>query len=233
MIKIDDLERKYGEYGVSVQRLMHWLQLPKQGVAPLVAVQVIQDVYKEMLKGNTPWMNREIYPEAYQRKFDEGFFPEHFWIDNYILIECRKRQGNLDVVENLKHPNTMLNIQSAFDRVAAEIATMRKMLGQHSKEIQEATGLAALVHDEFKRGKKLWEESFMQPEQYLGSIRATLSEGGATAEVERLYTMLGVLMSEASQTNQMLRPIKNFLTIPDYLKPKIWWKKLKRIAAHG
>ena len=91
----NDMERTFEGFGVNVRRLLHWLSQPKQGIDPSVAMQIIREVYTEIKEGKRYWRDSTYYPENYREKLREGVFPEHFWIDNYILERCRILQDDV------------------------------------------------------------------------------------------------------------------------------------------
>jgi len=151
------IEEVFGKYKVNVGRLMYWLQLPKQGINPQVAVKVIQEVHQEILDGKTRWKESTFFPEHYRKKMAEGVFPEHFWIDNYILEKCRIAQSEMLVGGNVNSVEDILKLQMLFAGIAKELEAIRKMIA----------------------------------------------------------------------------PIRAFLTTPNYLKPKTWWRKTKGVFKRG
>jgi len=146
------IEGTYQKRGVHLGRLLYWLQLPKQGISAQVAAKIIKEVAQELEDGKEYWNEPSRYPEAFREKLKEGTFPEHFWIDNYILQRCKEVQSKL-IFGGIETVTDIIKLEELFKAIA--------------------TSLVGL--------------------------------------------------------DNMIRPISNFLRVPNYLRPSVWWSKVKWI----
>ena len=114
------------------------------------------------------------------------------------------------------------------------------------------------VAQELKEGKRWWEECLMYPEPYRKKLaekafpahfwidnyvleRCRMMQddmliGGQSDQMDDLLQLqiaLNQLYSGIAEIDSMVRPIKNFLTVPNYLKPKVWWEWLKWAFTYG
>lgn len=81
--------------GVDVGKLLFWLQQPKQGIMPQLAMLIIKEVAQELDEGKEWYKESLFYPEEWRKQMEKRSFPESFWLENYVLERCRLSQENL------------------------------------------------------------------------------------------------------------------------------------------
>ncbi len=94
-MKKHQIEAAFQGRGTNLGKLLGWLQQPRQGIVPQVAVLGIREVAEELLEGKEWYRESLMYPETYRKRMEEGVFPESFWLDNYVLERCRMIQEEL------------------------------------------------------------------------------------------------------------------------------------------
>lgn len=81
--------------GSDLNRLLAWLQQPKQGILRDVALVVLEEVCQEFKEGKQWYLESLMYEPGYQKLMAKAKIPEVFWVEMYILERCRWAQEDV------------------------------------------------------------------------------------------------------------------------------------------
>lgn len=123
---MDKIKRELEKKGVNVDKLILWLQMPKQGVIPQVAYSVIASTARKFKSKENPHLDPSNYTEPYQKKLADKAFAEHFWVDRYVLGQCRKLQA--DMIKGKDLEIDPINLMGKLEELDKMIRPMRNFL---------------------------------------------------------------------------------------------------------
>jgi len=130
---MNKVEREFVKKGVDLDKLVKWLTAPKQGIAMQVAAAVIKEVAEEFIQKKRYHLECLMYSEPYREKLAEGLFPEHFWVDRYVLERCNWMMEDLIQskeldINPLKLAEKILEIEGVVKQTRALVMTNYKMI---------------------------------------------------------------------------------------------------------
>jgi len=129
----DDLQRELQYRGSDLHRLMAWLQQPRQGILPQIAMPVITEICQELKDGKKWYMESLMYPEGLRKAIAKGMLPETYWVEMYVLERCRWAQEDLLTgvglaVEPIRIEKALQDLARGIVHLEAMIVPIKKFL---------------------------------------------------------------------------------------------------------
>lgn len=135
----EDITKEFNEKGVNISKLLFWLQQPKQGIVPQLALLVIKEVAQELNEGKQWYLESLVYPEEWRKQMEKGVFADSFWLENYVLERCKWVQE--DLIESGNLSVDPIKIENKLDMVLEKLGTLEKFcLKDKLNELPKKTG---------------------------------------------------------------------------------------------
>jgi hypothetical protein len=113
---IAEIQNELTKKGSDYHRLMAWLQQPRQGILPQVALPILKEVCQELQEGKEWHLEPLMYSEGLRQAMAKGMLPETYWLEMYILERCRWAQEDILEGQGFPEPFRLQDILNGIDQ---------------------------------------------------------------------------------------------------------------------
>jgi len=136
----EQIQTELQKKGSDLNRLLAWLQQPKQGILLQVAMAVITEVCQEFVEGKKWYLESLMYEEGYRKALEKGRVPEVFWVETYILERCRWFQEEFLTQQGFEVDP--LGLIDVLERIEALLVPLAERV-EHKREMIRRTDYTA------------------------------------------------------------------------------------------